>query len=265
MTALIVPPAWLAARLDGPGVHPVDVRDPWEYESLGHVPGAVNVPFDRFRDGGDADVGMLPGAAAFAALMGEAGLSRGDTLVAYDDTNGVFAARFLVTAQVYGFDDVRLPNGDLSAWRREHEVATEPTRLDPVDVDPRRVEGPASPIVGIDRVRTAVDRGAVLLDTRDPDEYAAGHLRGAIQFDWTEAVDPDTRGVKPREELAALFADRGVTPDRSVVLYCNTARRLSHTYAVLRWLGFEDVGIYEGSLTEWRRVGGDLVEGHEPG
>lgn len=254
---------WVADR-DGK-VRLVDVREAWEFDSIGHLPGAVNVPFDRFRDEGGDDVGMLPGPAAFADLLGGAGLSRDDTLVAYDDTNGVFAARLLVTARVYGFDGVRLLNGDLSAWRREHEVATEPTRLDPVDVEPRRVEGSDSPIVGIDRVRAATDGGAVLLDTRDPDEYAAGHLRGAIQFDWTEAVDPGTRGVKPRAELETLFADRGVTPDRRVVLYCNTARRLSHTYAVLRWLGFEDVGIYEGSLTEWRRVGGDLVEGSEPG
>lgn len=257
MDECIVSTAWLAERLDDPTVHPVDVRDRWEYEQLGHLPGAINVPFDDFRDADGGDEGHLPGAEAFAALLGGAGLDRSDTLVAYDDTNGVFAARFLVTALVYGFEDVRLLNGDLSAWRREHEIENEPTTLDPVDVEPRRAED--SPIADTDRVREAIDGGAVIVDTRDRDEYEAGHLPGAVRFDWTEAVDTETRGVKPPEELRALFEDRGIPLGRPVILYCNTARRLSHTYAVLRWLGHDDVSIYEGSLTEWRAIDGELV------
>jgi len=261
MAEIIVPPAWLADRLDEPGVCAVDVRDAWEYDAFGHVPGAVNVPFDDFRDAGDDDAGMLPGAAAFATLLGGAGLSREDTLVAYDDTNDVFAARFLVTALVYGFEDVHLLDGDFTAWKRAYEVENGSVTREPVAVEPRRADGPGSPIVGADRVRAAIDGDGVLLDTRDPEEFAAGHLPGAIQFDWTEAVDPETRGVRPKPALRELFAARGATPDRPVVLYCNTARRLSHTYVVLRWLGFEDVAIYEGSLTEWRDRGGELVTG----
>jgi len=272
MTELIVDSDWLADRLDaedpaapGPGgLRIVDVRDAWEYESLGHVPGAINVPFDRFRsDAGleaSGDVGHLPGADAFADLLAEAGLTREDTIVAYDDTNGVFAARFLVTALVYGFDDVHLLNGDFSAWQQAHPVDDEAVSLPATDVEPARVEGGDSPIVDADAVRDVIETGdAVLLDTRDAWEYEEGHLPGAERFDWQAAVDPETRGVKDRETLLELFAERGATPDRRVILYCNTARRLSHTYVVLRWLGFEDVGIYEGSLTEWRELDGELV------
>ncbi|WP_426961939.1 sulfurtransferase [Haloparvum alkalitolerans] len=264
MDEIIVDASWLAGRLDDPDVRVVDVRDAWEYDALGHVPGAVNVPFDAFRSDGDADAGHLPGAEAFADLLGEAGLSRDRTLVAYDDTNGVFAARFLVTALVYGYDDVRLLNGDFSSWKREHEVSDEAASPDPVAVEPERVTGRDSPLVDAERVRAAVAGDGVLVDTRDREEYEAGHLPGAVRFDWTEAVDPETRGVRDRETLRELFAERGVTPDHPVILYCNTARRLSHTYVVLRWLGFRDVGIYEGSLTEWRARDGDLVTGPAP-
>jgi len=297
MTELLVSIDWLAERigagaegeadgaaddLDGGNadapVRVVDVRDAWEYDGLGHLPGAINVPFDAFRseagpeEGGD--VGHLPGAEAFAELMGEAGLTREHTIVAYDDTNGVFAARFLVTALVYGFENVHLLNGDLSAWRQAHPISNEDVELPATEVEPLRVEASESPLVDAETVRSAIDAGAtggadsptrdaVLLDTRDQAEYDEGHLPGAVRFDWQEAVDPETRGVKPREKLEALFAERGVTPDRRVILYCNTARRLSHTYVVLRWLGFEDVGIYEGSLTEWRELDGELVASQE--
>ncbi|MFA9516182.1 sulfurtransferase [Halopenitus sp. H-Gu1] len=264
MTEIIVPIAWLAAHRQDPDVHAVDVRDNWEYDALGHVPGAVNIPFEEFRDAEGPDAGTLPGAKAFAELLGSAGLSREDTLVAYDDTNGVFAARFLVTALVYGFEDVHLLDGDLSAWKRDHPVDDESVSPESVPVEPRRVKGPDSPIVGYDEVLElgeTPDSDAVFVDTRDADEYAAGHLPGAIRFDWTEAVDPDTRGFRGKADLRERFDERGITPDRPVVLYCNTARRLSHTYVALRWIGFEVVHIYEGSLAEWRDRGGELVEG----
>jgi thiosulfate/3-mercaptopyruvate sulfurtransferase len=46
-----------------------------------------------------------------------------------------------------------------------------------------------------------------------------------------------------------------------VVLYCNTARRISHTYLVLRHLGYERVDFFEGSLAEWRERDLPLVAG----
>jgi thiosulfate/3-mercaptopyruvate sulfurtransferase len=46
-----------------------------------------------------------------------------------------------------------------------------------------------------------------------------------------------------------------------VILYCNTARRISHTYTVLRHLGYETVDFYEGSLTEWERDGRPVETG----
>jgi len=81
----------------------VDVRDSWEFDGIGHLPGAVSVPFDEFRSGDDtAAAGMLPGADRWGELLSAAGVERGDPLVAYDDTHGVFAARFVVTALAYG-------------------------------------------------------------------------------------------------------------------------------------------------------------------
>ncbi|XVH31437.1 sulfurtransferase [Haloferacaceae archaeon DSL9] len=255
----IVSAAWLADRLGDDTISVLDVRDPWEYEGIGHLPGAVNVPFDAVRDDGDADVGTLPGADAFHSPFAERGVDPDDTIVAYDDTHGVFAARVLFTALVYGYEDVRLLEGDYSAWMRDHEVTTEVPDPAPTDRRPEPLSAAERPIADRGRVEAALDGDAVLLDTRDPEEFAAGHLRGAKQFDWTDVLDPETRGLKPAEALRAGFEELDVTPGRPVILYCNTARRLCHTFAVLRWLGYEDVAVYEGSLTDWREHGGPLV------
>jgi thiosulfate/3-mercaptopyruvate sulfurtransferase len=254
---VVVSRDWLADHLDDVVV--VDVREPWEYEGIGHVPGAVNVPFERFRSAGDEDPGMLPGAEQWANLMGEAGIDEDDTLVAYDDTHGVFAARFLVTALLYGHEDLHLLDGDFSAWNREHPVETDAPDVEPTDY---RIREPAESLL-VDRraVEDAIDSDAVLVDTRTPQEFAEGHIPGAVNLDWLELVDDESRGLKPDAELEAVLAEKAITRDRRVVLYCNTARRISHTYIALAALGYDDVDFYEGSLTEWTEQGGSVETG----
>ncbi|MFB6177054.1 MAG: sulfurtransferase [Halobaculum sp.] len=237
----------------------VDVRDGWEFDGIGHLPGAVSIPFDEFRSS-EGDEGMLPGAEVWADLLSAAGIDADDEILAYDDTHGVFAARFLVTALLYGHDPEKLHllDGDYSSWSREHEVARDTPTVAATDYEP--TEPTDSPLVDFDAVRAAVDDDTLLLDTRETWEFEEGHLPGAIQLDWLELVDTeDTRGLRPESELRSLLTDRGITPDRRIVLYCNTARRISHTYLVLRHLGYENVGFYEGSLTEWEERGGEMV------
>ena len=254
----LVSPAWLDANADE--VRIVDVRDAWEYDGIGHVPGAVNVPFDSFRSADDADDGMLPGADRFADLLSEAGITPEDPIVAYDDTHGVFAARFLVTALCYGHEELYLLDGDYSAWNREYETTGEAPEIEPTTYE---VSEPSStPLVDMATVEAAMDDPeAVIVDTRRAEEFAEGHIPGAVRLDWKELVDDETRGLKPEDEIRSILEDRGVTTDRRIVLYCNTARRISHTYAVLSHLGYETVEFYEGSFTEWTDADGPVETG----
>jgi thiosulfate/3-mercaptopyruvate sulfurtransferase len=233
-------------------LHIVDVRDAWEYEGIGHIPGAVNIPFDSFRSSeGDAE-GMLPDTDPFAALLGEAGISEDAEIVAYDDMHGVFAARFLVTCELLGHDPAQLHllDGDFSAWQQHAETIDEEPAIELASytsTDPAE-----TPLVEAETVASALDApDNVIVDTREDREYEEGHLPGATLLDWMELVDEETRGILPRDEALAVLDDHGITPDKRVVLYCNTARRISHTYVVLRDLGFDDVAFFEGSLTAW--------------
>lgn len=256
MNEVVVSASWLQDRLDTVTV--VDVRDAWEFDGIGHLLGAVNIPFDSFRSesldvGGE---GMLPGEDAFAALLGEAGITSEDTLVAYDDHHGVFAARFLVTAELYGHpsDRLHLLDGDFSAWQREYATTGELTTREPTTYE--TADPAETPLVDVEAVADAVDDGeTVIVDTREDWEYEEAHIPGAVRLDWRELVDDESRGLRPREELESVLAEHGITRDQPVLLYCNTARRISHTYTVLRHLGYEDVGFYEGSLTEWQAAG----------
>jgi thiosulfate/3-mercaptopyruvate sulfurtransferase len=262
MSETVISAEWLAARLDDVCV--VDVRDSWEYDGIGHLPGAVSVPFDAFRadEHGASDEGMLPGADAFASLMGEAGITQADHVVAYDDHHGVFAARLLVTAELYGHprDRLHLLDGDFSAWQRERPTTTDPPATEPTTYVTGRPD--ESPLVPAEAVAAAVDDPeTVIVDTREDWEFEEGHVPGAVRLDWRELVDSDTRGLKPDTEMRTSLEERGIVPQRRVLLYCNTARRISHTYTVLRHLDYPELAFYEGSLTEWEATGRPVETG----
>jgi len=242
----------------------VDVRDSWEYDSIGHLPGAVTIPFEEFRSD-EGEAGKLPPRETWESLLSTAGIGTDDEIVAYDDSQGVFASRFAVTALLLGHDpeSLHVLDGDFSSWQRDHQTST-----DGVDSAATTYESDPSaetPLIDFETVQgllpAAEADDVTLVDTREDWEFAEGHLPGAVQLDWRELVDEESRGLRPEDELRDLLHERGIVPGKRTVLYCNTARRVSHTYLVLRQLGYETVDLYEGSLTEWEERGGELVNG----
>ena len=246
-----VEPEWVEAHADT--VEVVDVREPRYYESLGHVPGAVNVPFAELRDRGGTATGMLPDTDVVEHRLGEAGITPEDDILAYDGNRGVEAARFLVTVGVYGHaGDLYLLDGDAEVWQRGHDTTTVPPEVTPTEYDAELHEAPIANRSDVERAIEDPER--VLVDTRTRAEYEQAHVPGAVQVSWEEFVDEETRTLRSEPELRERLDEREIDPGRDVILYCNTARRLSHTYAVLSELGYDRVRIYEGSLTDWVRA-----------
>ncbi len=76
------------------------------------------------------------------------------------------------------------------------------------------------------QAKALVEAGAQLVDVRDPHEYAAGALPGAINLPLA------TIPVKAREVL---------DPGRPVVLYCLSGARSAQAQMLLQRLGFDEV------------------------
>jgi len=250
----IADPSWVDDRRGGLAV--VDARDRRDYETLGHVPGAVNVPFESVRDSGSDAAGHLPDPEAVRKLLSAAGIERDDPVVAYDNRRGVEAARLLVTMAVYGHEGpLYLLDGDFDAWQRAYR--TERSVPDSGGSGYGSVSLRASALADRADVEAAMENGTTLVDTRTASEYESAHVPGAVHLGWEAFVDPETGRLKPETERRAILEDRGLDPDDPIVLYCNTARRLSHTYAVLSAHGYGHVRFHEGDLT-------GLIREHSP-
>ena len=99
-----------------------------------------------------------------------------------------------------------------------------------------------------------------LIDARSPEEYdgskkrasKAGHIPGAVNFNWTDAMDMKrNRRLLPDKTLMEMLKDRNVRPEHEVIVYCHTHHRSSLSYLLLKHLGFKKIRGYDGSWSEW--------------
>jgi len=103
--------------------------------------------------------------------------------------------------------------------------------------------------------------GVVVWDTRSRAEYLGqdvradrgGHIPGAVHLDWVE-LQQEVDGVKvlkSEEELRALLAAKGLTPEKVIYAHCQTGIRSSYATLVLSGFGYARAQNYDGSWTEW--------------
>lgn len=250
LPGLLVTPDWLQARLAHPHLRLLDVRPRAFYEA-GHIPEAMSLELSVLQDPAASVHGMLARPDRFASEMGRLGVDAQSTVVIYDDNWGMHAARVLWALARYGHAATAVLTGGVRRWADEGRPFTRESRV------PRPARFAPQPadrqIVDCDWLLTrASDPDLVLLDTRAPDEYARGHVPGAVCWDWAKALPKqgwDTFGSP--ERLAAELAGLGITPDKTVVTYCRSGVRAAHTYLLLRSLGYQDVRLYDGSWLDW--------------
>ena len=71
---------------------------------------------------------------------------------------------------------------------------------------------------------------------------------GRTIWRWRDSVTSGSRA----SELRASYAAQGITPDKDIIAYCNSATEASHVHFTLRYLlGYPRVRVYVGSWTEW--------------
>ncbi len=254
---LLVDAKWLDARLGDKQVRIVDmVTDPQDYQK-GHIPGAVYLNINDAWIGVPAGGFRLPTVEEGAKLLGGLGITPETLVVIYDDAGGLHASRLFFTLDVFGHRKMAILNGGIRAWRSAGFALT--TEIRSVTPTVHR------PTLHLDRVASAEwvrDRlkapQVALVDARSPGEYEGrdvwakrgGHIPGAVNIEWAQNLRADGT-FKPAEELRAMYVAKGVTPEKTVITYCQTHHRGAHDYFVLRLLGYPRVVGYDRSWVEW--------------
>jgi thiosulfate/3-mercaptopyruvate sulfurtransferase len=133
---VIVDAAFVQAHVHAPGFVIVDARKSEFYDGttgggqrgqtkkFGHIPGAVNAPFDAFA----SEDGHLKPKEEIAAVFEKAGVKRGDTVITYCHI-GQQATATLLAARTVGFT-VLLYDGSFEDWNARNLPLELPAKKD---------------------------------------------------------------------------------------------------------------------------------------
>ena len=262
---LLASPDWLAENLGRSEVRILDVR--WRPDGTGrqvfasgHVPNATYLDWRAaFVDPEDADTVLLlapPDQAA--AAIADAGIGNGSTVVVYDDTASLYAARTWWSLRAYGLESVRILDGGYGAWvasgRPISHAANEP---DPAAFTPRAQL--RTRLTTSDLRSLVGSPSAVVLDARAPAEYRGfegnarrlGHVPGAVNFPVAMTTEPGTGRFVDGGTLRALIERAGATSGRRVVCYDASGVGAAKLAFVLALMGHDDVAVYDGGWADW--------------
>jgi thiosulfate/3-mercaptopyruvate sulfurtransferase len=253
----------LAAWMNEGPVVLVDVRTDVFAYLRGHLPGAAYLNTETLRATRGGIPTRLLDAGAYSSLFSHMGLPFDRRVVIYSagETHNIDATFLAWLLAGFGHAQLYVLEGGFFKWQLEQRpVVGEYPRL----AETRFPAGPFRPEqASLEDVQKARERaGAILVDARPPDQYAGeagaqmrrGHIPGAINHYWGDDLAREGFGYvwKPRDELRAGYVAQGITPDKDIIAYCNSATEASHVHFTLRYLlGYPRVRVYVGSWTEW--------------
>jgi len=101
-----------------------------------------------------------------------------------------------------------------------------------------------APIAAEELLRTP-PQGLVIIDVRTPDEFAAGHIAGAI--------DIDLNGATFADDVAKL------DPNVPYFVYCHSGNRSAQAVAYMLQAGIGSIYELQGGIGAWQSAGAPIV------
>ncbi len=276
MPSTLIEPLDLAARLDDPSWAIIDCRfdlsrPAWGALAYaeGHIPNAQYADLDGDLSGArGARTGRhpLPDPHELAGTLGRFGIDADVQVVAYDQGNGMYAARLWWLLRWLGHARAAVLNGGFAAWRRAGLPVS--TRTVTRSARTFRARPDAQALATTAEVQDLVESGRLksgerlLIDARAADRFAGenetidpvgGHIPGALNHPFGTNLDAEGRFLAPRE-LKARWARTlaGQSPAAAIAM-CGSGVSACHNLLALEAAGLPGARLYAGSWSEWIR------------
>jgi thiosulfate/3-mercaptopyruvate sulfurtransferase len=268
MNDVLVTTEWLAQHLQDENLRIIDIRGKVlpasqplphyfshreDYDKA-HIPNAHFVDWTKDIVEPDTISYDILNPKDYAEFMSNIGIGDEHFVVAYDDADGMFAARLWWTMRYYGHEQVRVLDGGWQKWVKEGRPST-------ADIPqfPRAnftVKPNPALFASADEVAAGVP---FLVDVRTAEEFRGeasrakrkGHIPNAINFPRKTMITADGM-LKSSHELRKIFASLGITEQsEDVVLYCNGGVSSSYGLLALTVAGIPTGRVYDGSWEDW--------------
>lgn len=259
-TSFLVNDDWLEKNLNSYSIRLIDMSDDTQYQRF-HIPGAIHLPYAAINHSNKRRVSFSIGQENIIKVLGLLGINSKHHIVIYDDMGGLHASRLFWELEKIGHKKISILDGGLVKWILSGK------KVNAIPVQPKTTQY-KSKTSGRDNTATlsqilSPDYKNILIDVRSKEEYTghkrhprSGHIPGAKWLEWQQAVDFENAfKLKNNAQVKSLLKKIGVSKlNAPITLYCQSGHRASHSYFTLRNLGYTNVKLYDGSMSEYGSV-----------
>lgn len=231
--------------------------------AMGHIPGAIHLHLDTHlssKPTGDNGRHPLPDPGAFATLLANTGLKRGQQVVVYDRSQGVYASRLWWLLRWLGHAPVAVLDGGWQAWLEAggKTQAETPEPLPAGDFTP----GPslARFVLADDVLGNLQHRQRLVVDARSPQRFRgegetldpkAGHIPHAVCRFHRDNLQGNGRFKSAADLRTEWQQFLGHRKPHEVVHQCGSGVSACLNILALEHAGLEGSLLYPGSWSEW--------------
>ena len=200
----------------------------------------------------------LPKLSHLAYCLKQLGIGDPHHIILYSRNGVQWATRIWWMIYVLGYKKVSILNGGFSEWKRLG-MPTEQTLTCFPAADFDSGDKPEI-FVGREHVLASIyDDKSVLINALTADIHwghskrygRPGHITSSLNIPFHTLVEPDSgKFVSPKTALK-IFQDQNISSNLKIINYCGGGIAASLNAFILYQLGFENIFIYDNSLSEW--------------
>ncbi len=249
----------LAKYIDNTNYKIIDLREIEKYQKS-HIKGAVHIDSSVFFFHNEEGINELPDKKFLEKKLREIGINSDDNLILVDDVFNLNCSLAAWTLNYYGFTNIKLLDGALARWEKEERPLTEEVieySLGKIELTKENEEI----LIAKDEILVNINSKEVLfVDNRT--EYAISHdqqggnIPGAVHYWYLDIFKecPDYFVLKNLEEIEKELTEKGISKDKTIVVYCESAPQSALVYLVLKELNYPKVRLYLAGFNEWRII-----------
>jgi len=222
-----------------------------------HITGSINLPpVDLVNN--EPIPYILKDVAELEKIIGAKGISQNNQIIIYDEGSSKYSGRLYWVFKYLGVQDVKLLNGGIESWKAIRKPVTSTASKRKATTFTANVQ--PQYMATLSEVKEAsINPNYVIIDARSDAEYDGtnetdlrkGHIPNAVHIEYKDIIASNGK-LKSADQLKALYTAKGVTPDKTVIIYCKTSVRAAIEFVALNSvLGYENVKVFDGAFCEW--------------
>lgn len=203
-----------------------------------HIAGSVVIPYMQF----DVQAGVLKPVPEISKILGDAGISREDSVVIYGEClpcgGGPSVATYVYwMMKGLGHENVLLLDGTAEDWAASGRATTKDAK-----VLSGKIYAPAETANFTANYNLVKSRQAQIVDARTMQEFGSGSIPGSISIPYASVLNG--KKIKGEDQLNKVFMM--LDKDQPVVVFTNTGMKASVVWFALEMMG------YDARLYSWR-------------